>query len=123
MPPDSIDTDNAQATVPVSNETEYIKAADYKTYYTNFVQGGLTPFDISLEIGEASGLNPATNKWVVDVKAKITMSPSEAKVVLAILAGTINQYESQFGTVNIPTVVAAAQAAQAEAKKAKTEGD
>src|SRR5271166_3227985 len=119
MSPENADTRSAQATAPVVSETEYVRAADFKTYYTNHVQAGLTPFDISLEIGEASGLNRESNKWVVDVKAKITMSPSEAKVVLLILSGTIKTFEDQFGTIVIPSAVGVG---QSEAGTAKTEG-
>ncbi|MGA9647560.1 MAG: DUF3467 domain-containing protein [Candidatus Korobacteraceae bacterium] len=102
MPPE--ENANNVTAVPTP-EMEVIRAADYKTIYTNHVQGGVTPFDISLEIGEAGGYNKHTNKWTVDLKAKVTMSPTEAKVVLAILAGTIKSFEEQFGPISIPHAV------------------
>ena len=86
-------------------ETQITKDPNFQSYYTNFVQAGFTPFDISLLIGEAAGIDPATNKFMAELKAKITMSPTEAKVVLKIMLDTINAYEAQFGKIVIPSVV------------------
>ena len=86
-------------------ETQITKDPNFQSYYTNFVQAGFTPFDISLLIGEAAGIDPATNKFMAELKAKITMSPTEAKVVLNIMLNTIRAYEAQFGKIVVPSAV------------------
>lgn len=117
MPPEN-NTTNANAD-PIA-ETEIVRVPDFKSYYTNFVQAGLSPFDISLEIGEAEGYNPQTNKWLVLIKAKITMAPNEAKLVVAILANAVRNFESQYGQIPSSRSIADA---EADGMSYKTEGE
>lgn len=75
------------------------RSADYKTIYVNFVQSGMTPYDISLVVGENTGV--FGNAMEIELKAKITMSPLEAKVVTEILLDTVQRYEKQFGEIKV----------------------
>jgi hypothetical protein len=81
----------------------FVKASDYKTIYTNFVQFGVTAFDISFLLGETAGVNE-DDGFVVDLKARAVMSPAEAKVVWIFLGSTIQQYEKKFGPIVVPAV-------------------
>jgi len=73
-------------------------APDFKTIYTNFVQGAFSPLDIFLVVGEGMGPGIDGKPFVVQ-RAKIIMAPVEAKIVAAILNQAIAQYEKQFGRI------------------------
>jgi|ERR1700733_3520584 hypothetical protein len=78
------------------------KADDYKSIYVNWVQSSLTPFDISLIIGEALAIGPSI--FDVEHKARIIFNPAEAKVVAGMLAQSVELYEKQFGPVPVAHV-------------------
>ncbi|HEX9120811.1 MAG TPA: DUF3467 domain-containing protein [Terriglobales bacterium] len=78
-----------------------LRSPEFRTVYTNFVQAGYTPFDVSLLIGESIGPDAKGNA-VVEFKSRITMSPAEAKVVHKILGDLIMAYEKQFGAIQLP---------------------
>jgi hypothetical protein len=106
-----------QKTVSPTTPPRWIRSPDFKTIYTNFVQSGYTAFDISLVLAETAGVDEM-NAFVIESKARVVMSPVEAKVVLAILSNTINKFEEQFGPINISP----ATFAPASAASDKTEG-
>ena len=76
----------------------FIQAPDFKTIYTNFVNAGLSPLDIILMVGEAIGPGP-DGKPAILQRAKIIMTPVEAKIVCAILEDAVARYEKQFGKI------------------------
>lgn len=73
---------------------------DFKTIYTNFVNANYSPFDIVLMLGELMGPAP-DGKQVVLQRAKVVMSPVEAKIVAAILNGAVSKFEKRFGRLVI----------------------
>ena len=80
---------------------KFVRASDYKTIYTNFVQFGITAFDISFLLGDTAGVNEEDG-FVVDLKARVVMTPSEAKLAFMFLGNTLREYEKKFGPIVIP---------------------
>jgi hypothetical protein len=77
------------------------RSPDFKTLYVNFVQSGMTAFDVSLIVGENHGVDEK-GEGVIELKAKLTMTPLEAKLVAAILADSVKRHEKQFGEISVP---------------------
>ena len=88
---------------PTLQEVNFTQAVDFKSFYTNFVQTQYTPFDISFMICEALGVGP-DGKQVVQQKARVTMTMSEAKIVSQILTETLKKWEEQFGKIALPAL-------------------
>lgn len=86
-------------------------APDYKTIYTNFVEGVYGPFDISLLLGESTA---GREGLVLTQMAKIVMAPAEAVIVVEVLQNVINSYEETWGKIAKPKFTP-----QAEAKLAQ----
>jgi hypothetical protein len=97
-----IKMENVPPVTPIVPSQQTIEglAPDFKLIYTNYVQAGYTPLDVMLMVGETTGLNEG--KVVVQHKARITMSPTEAKIVARILANTVKLFEKQFGEIVVP---------------------
>ena len=89
------------AVAPKSLTPVITNAPDFKSLYTNFAQSGFTGFDIYVIFGEAAGPNP-DGTMPVEMKAKVTMTPVEAKLVALIIAASVQKYEAQFGKITVP---------------------
>jgi hypothetical protein len=76
-------------------------APDFKTVYTNFIQGQFSPFDMSFMIGEALGPGPDGKQMILE-HLRIIMAPMEAKIFLMIIANGLKRYEEQFGKISVP---------------------
>jgi Protein of unknown function (DUF3467) len=97
----SIIPTQAAAPNPASTvEPVAVLAPDFKLIYTNFVQASFTPLDCSLILGEALGVE--NGRFTVQNKARVTMSPTEAKIVARLLLNTVRSYEKQFGEITVP---------------------
>ncbi|HZP63585.1 MAG TPA: DUF3467 domain-containing protein [Terriglobales bacterium] len=97
-------TDQGVAMPNPENPSEtviYIDAADFKLLYTNFVQSIFSPLDVALSIGEVLGPGPDGRMRVLN-KARLSMSPAEAKILHVILGNTIKNYEARFGEIVVP---------------------
>ena len=90
-----------QQTEPVKPETQIVYPPDFKLLYVNHIQSTFTTFDLSFSMGEAVGVEG--DKFIIQAKARVTMSPVEAKIFLKILTDTIKNFESQVGTIVVPT--------------------
>lgn len=88
----------------VAENVTPVLAPDYKSMYINFVQAGYTPFDIGLLVGESAGYTVDGGKHFVEFKAKLVMTPLEAKVLAKIIGRTLEAYEKQFGVIEVPAV-------------------
>jgi hypothetical protein len=86
---------------PPLREANVTFATDFKTVYTNFIQGQFSPFDMSFLIAEALGPGPDGRPMILQ-KVRITMAPMEAKILLMIIADGLKKYEDQFGKISIP---------------------
>lgn len=76
------------------------KSADFKSIYANWVQGSMTPYDISLVVGE--GFLSEDGTFNVDQKARVIFSPLEAKMLLPVLLNTLKNFEANFGAIAVP---------------------
>ncbi len=79
----------------------FTNSPDFKSIYSNFVQSGFTAFDIYLSFGETVGGTP-DGTLPVEMKARVSMAPLEAKLVTLILASSVQKYEAQFGKIQVP---------------------
>ena len=84
----------------------FVRVPDFKAIYTNFIQAGYTAFDISFLLGETAGVNEG--KLMIETKARVAMSPLEAKMFLVMVGTVIQKYEAQFGTIIVPAGISAA---------------
>lgn len=82
------------------------KADDFRQIYANWIQTAYTPFDISLLVGQATPVATltATTNSDFDVlqTARVTMTPSEAKLVSVMLFKAVHDWEEMFGKIVIP---------------------
>jgi Protein of unknown function (DUF3467) len=83
-----------------SLQPKVVKVSDYKAMYANFIQTGYTAFDISVNVGETAGSQEG--RLLIEMKGRISMAPLEAKMLLAMLNSTIENYERQFGAITVP---------------------
>jgi len=79
------------------------QASDFKLIYANFIQSAFSPLDVALTLGEVMGNEQ--EKLFVLTKARVTMTPAEAKILQTILSNTIRNYESRFGEIVVPPEV------------------
>ena len=91
----------AQPTQPQpQTQPNFVQAPDFKSIYTNFVNAAFSPLDIFLILGEAMGVGPDGKPTVLQ-RAKVIMSPVEAKIVAAIFAQTVANFEKQYGKIEV----------------------
>lgn len=76
------------------------KSEDFQTFYINWVQMGVTPWEISLVAGQAFAAG--ADNLEAEQKARLVFSPLQGKIILAMLEQTLQSYETQFGEVKIP---------------------
>jgi len=74
------------------------QAPDFKTIYTNFVNAAYSPLDVMLNIGETAGQTPEGRPLIIH-RAKIIMTPAEAKIIAAIMNDLVARFEKQFGKI------------------------
>jgi len=90
-----------------SNETavgpqiNFVHSPDFKLIYANHVNAHFTPMDISFTLAEALGVEK-DGKFLVHVKARLTMSPIEAKIFSKIAQDVVSAYENQCGPIILP---------------------
>jgi hypothetical protein len=93
-----------------------VEAPDFKTIYTNFVESGYGPFDISIVLSQ-SVINSEGN-MVLTHLARVMMSPAEAQILIGVLQQTVETYEQTWGKI-VPPVFQPT----LEKKNEKTKGD
>jgi hypothetical protein len=87
----------------VAAQVETQQASDFKLIYANFVQSIFSPLDVALTFGEIMGAEG--DKVYVLTKARVTMTPAEAKILQMIVAKTVGDYEEKFGEISVPSVL------------------
>lgn len=113
-------TEEQVAAPAITPKLQMHKAADFKSLYVNWVQTSITPFDISLVVGEAVPVDQTT--FDVEQKARINFHPIEAKVIAVMLAQALENYETQFGEVTVPSGQVQMVVGEKEVKEKNTEG-
>jgi hypothetical protein len=85
-------------------------ADDFRTIYVNWVQIAAGPIDLSIILSEAHPSGPTG--FEVENKTRVMITPLQSKILLAILANTLQGYEAQFGEIKIPSELATQLASQ-----------
>jgi hypothetical protein len=111
-------TEEKASVIATSPTLNINKSGDYKSIYVNWVQSSLTPFDISLIVGEALAVGqlfsmskPKLVSFLIQQKPKSSQG----------LAQSVELYEDQFGPLPVAHVTTNV-VVQAEPKES-TEGD
>jgi len=76
------------------------RAPDFRTIYTNNAKFAITPFDFSFILNEVT--ETEKGEVYVEQKARITMSPLNAKIFAFVLTQNVANFEKQFGEIHIP---------------------
>lgn len=84
-------------------QTSFETAHDFKLIYANFVQSSFSPLDVAFAFGEV--MQADQGRQTILTKARVTMTPAEAKLFQGIIADTIRNYEERFGEIAIPPVM------------------
>lgn len=77
---------------------EYVRSEEYIKAYVNSVQIVASQWEFRLLMGE---WRRDSAKPIIDQSAEIIMSPPQAKVLSAMLANQIQEYEQRVGVINI----------------------
>ncbi len=86
--------------VMIPRSIEYVKGPQYSAFYSNNVAFGVSPLDFVMTFSETIDAN--ADKAVVEQRARVTMHPTQAKVLMILLMKNIQGYEAMNGTINIP---------------------
>lgn len=92
----------------------FVKAQDYREIYANEVQIGVTPIDVQLSFSRGSAVVGIPQH---EIQATVFMSPIEAKAVLLMLGKAVADFETKFGSINLPPQIALGAPAVAIAEK------
>jgi hypothetical protein len=95
---ESLPSQELQVMVPRS--IEYVKGPQYSAFYSNNVAFGVSPLDFVMTFSET--IDATADRAVLEQRARITMHPTQAKVLMILLMRNIQGYESMNGTINIP---------------------
>jgi hypothetical protein len=101
----------------MADDVTRINAPDFKTIYTNFVEAGYGPFDISLLLSQSVIAGTMTLTHL----ARVMMSPAEARVFLGVLQQAIDGYEHTWGKIVPPVFQPDLNKAESKEEQ-KTEG-
>ena len=77
----------------------YDRAGDYVEFYFNHAQVGYTGFDIYAFLSETA--HDLDGKLHVRQKARVSMTPKEAKLFAFYLVNAVKKYEAHFGEVSV----------------------
>jgi hypothetical protein len=76
------------------------RSPDFRTIYTNNVRFSITPFDFSFILNEIT--ENERGEIYSDQKARITMTPLQAKIFAFVLTQNVKNFEKQFGDIHVP---------------------
>jgi len=74
---------------------KYVDSPGYQSFYTNNVGYGVSAADCVLIFGEI--MDKENDQVIVERRARITMTPVQAKVLRGILTAQIQVYEERTG--------------------------
>jgi hypothetical protein len=94
---------------PPNTQKQKWKEIEFPTYYANIMQMGLTPFDISVTLGEVFTASPA--EVLSTPRVKIILSPEQTSNLIQMLTAALQAYQSQYGHLR-PSAVSAPQLIQ-----------
>jgi hypothetical protein len=71
--------------------------AEYKRFYANHVAASMSLFEVRAIFSSVQGLDPTTDKLIVDETMHIRMAPELAMALLQTLQTTLRDYMKLFG--------------------------
>jgi hypothetical protein len=92
--------ENQSPTVITPQSVEYVDGPQYSAFYSNNVGFAVNLLDFVLMFGETVEANP--EKAIVERRARVTMHPTQAKVLAFLLLKNIEGYEKLNGKIAVP---------------------
>ena|SRR5947208_11041102 len=89
-------------TEPTPPQAKNIKAADFRSIYSNNAAFQVGLFDYSIFFGEVVGVGLERESITVEQKVKVIMSPLHAKIFVFTALQQLQALEKQWGTIEIP---------------------
>jgi hypothetical protein len=80
------------------NPQQFVRTAEFKDVYSNFVRLGVSGSDINVVFGKI--IEPAAGINVIEDQVMVRMSPHQFKTFLDQATKTFNAWEEVFGEVN-----------------------
>jgi hypothetical protein len=84
---------------------ENLRSSQFLSVYANNVEVAVNFFDVSMTFGQMVGPSEDGQKLMVDQSVRVTMSPTQTKILIAALLEQMVQYEKRFGDVVMPAEV------------------
>jgi hypothetical protein len=97
QPPERLSDGEESVLQPRRREAEYRQSDAFLSLYANSVQVRTTPWDIQLTFGEISSIDQ--QKVIIENQLAVNLSPQQAKSLLDVLSGQVQEYERQFGEI------------------------
>lgn len=102
--PTSSNRKTGNLTPHVTPPVKYIDSPGFQSFYTNNIAYGLTQMDFVLIFGEI--MDKENDQVIVERRARITMTPVQAKVLRGILNAQIKMFEEKLGKpIELPSGV------------------
>lgn len=96
----------------------FVRSADFRAHYANFVRVNFNAFDVSMLFGQAAVAPERQDQVAIEMTTRVTFDVIEAKLIIQMLTNTVTAYEKKYGIVAIPDDVKLPQAGE----EGKTEG-
>jgi|HubBroStandDraft_1064217.scaffolds.fasta_scaffold641718_2 hypothetical protein len=98
--------------------------SEYKRFYANHVTTTMSLFEVRLILNSVQGIDPKTEKLVVDETLNVRMAPELAFALMRSLQQTLRQYITTFGPMRpLPPSLASAALTDREALKVEPSAD
>lgn len=79
----------------------HVRSEKYVSFYSNFAQCAITPWDIRIVFGEIGEIDPDAPA-IADL-ASVILTPQIAVALVRVLNGNITAYEQQYGKIQMPS--------------------
>jgi len=93
---------NGANTATKPAEVAFVRAADFRSIYANFVRVNFNAFEVSVLFGHAGVIPEQQDRVAVEMTTRVTMDVIEAKLLIQMLTSTITNFENKYGQVAIP---------------------
>lgn len=87
--------------------------------YANSIAVGFSSWDVALTFGDIIGKRAEDEKIIIEETVQILLTKEIAKALAGILLQKINEYESEFGEINLPAIKKKQQTAESAPTQVK----
>ena len=84
---------------------EFARGAGRMMFYANHGQASISLFEIRLLLNFVQGVNPETNRLVIDSNLTLVLSPEMAAAIHRVLGSALENYKKQYGPLRQPHLV------------------